>query len=342
MVAELAPELSFASEDAYLSAGSRLVIPEEELQPTEVIRGRARVSRGVNANYTLEVPEYISSDVVDVFVKGCGAAEAAYVPLRKANAQLGKISLTVGSPRGTVIGDLLSPQNMLHAERYQQQAVSAALDDIESLHGLARFRAKGHSMGGRDALAVTEDSPERIEGLTFISAAGLERHHLLMLAGRVIPFVGGETAANFNLLREEFQHPRALTEQAWHILSNPLRMGVDVVSISQADLRPRIRALGDKSVRVAILDVLADALIPNKSVEKGIGSEVDLYKMHDNPYLGHLAPQVQPLEIAMELHRMDQKLFPDEVLPPRSFAVQAMGRGVKARHLSPAPLALVS
>lgn len=342
MVAELAPEFSFASEDAHLPAGSRWVIPEEELQPTDPIRGKARVSRGVSANYTLEVPEYITSDVVDVFVKGCGAAEAAYVPLRRANAQLGKISLTVGSPRGTVIGDLLSPQHMLHAERYQQRAVSAALDDIENLHGLTRFRAKGHSMGGRDALAVTEDSPERIEGLTFISAAGLEKHHLVMLAGRVIPFVTGETASNFNLLQEEFQHRRAMAEQAWHILSNPLRMGVDVVSISGADLRPRIRALGDKSVRIAILDVLADALIPNKSVEKGIGSEVDLYKMHDNPHLGHLAPQAQPLEIAMELYRMDRELFPDEVLPPRAFAIQAMGRGVRARHLSIAPLPLAS
>lgn len=333
MVAELANGTPFAPEGAALPPGSRYVIAEGEYQRTEVIRGKARVGRGVKAPYTLEVPlDYTSSDILDVYAKGCGAAEGAYAPLRRAGAQLGKAGLTVGSPRGTIIGDLLSPADIFHAERYQQRAITAALEDVEKRYGLSRAAVKGHSMGGRDGAAVAEMSPDNVESLTLISAAGLERHNLLALAGRVRPFAARDAGPNFNLLREEFHDSKTIAQFGWHVLSNPLRMGVDMVSIAQADIRPRVLALGDKGVRVAILDMLSDRLVPNTTVESGIGQQVDVYRWHPNPYLGHVAPQTHALEVAWELHNIDETLFPAEVLPPREFAVKAMGRRVKVRH----------
>ena len=343
MAAEMAHEITSASASESLPRGSRYVIADGEHQATEIIRGKAHVGRGVKASYTLEVPlEHTSSDIMDVFVKGCGASEAAYEPLRSATAQLGKAGLTVGSPRGTVIGDLLSPQDIFHAERYQARAVVAAMEDVEKRYGLSRASLKGHSMGGRDAAAAAEGLPDNAESVTFISAAGLEKHNLLKLAARVHPFLTRDAGPNFNLLREEFEELKTVLQFGWHALSNPLRMGVDVISISHADIRPRVLALGDKGIRTAILDMQGDALITNLTVEHGIGRHVDVYRWHPNPEFGHVAPQTHALEVALELHSIDEELFPDDVRSPRQFAVKAMGRSVAARREEPEVLSLVS
>ena len=343
MAAEMAHEIASAFATESLPRGARYVIADGEHQATEVIRGKAKVGRGVKASYTLEVPlEHTSSDIVDVFVKGCGASEAAYEPLRRATAQLGKAGLTVGSPRGTVIGDLLSPQDIFHAERYQARAVVAAMEDVEKRYGLNRMSLKGHSMGGRDATEAAEGLPENVESVTYISAAGLEKHNLLKLAGRLHPFLTRDAGPNFNLLREEFEELKTVLQFGWHALSNPLRMGVDIVSIAHADIRPRVMALGDKGIRTAILDMQADALITNLTVEHGIGRHVDVYRWHPHPEFGHVAPQTHALEVAIELHDIDEELFPDAVRSPRQFAVKAMGRSVDARREDTEALPLVS
>lgn len=340
MVAEFARELPFTPEDGESSRGQRLEIAPGSHQKTELFYGTARVSRHHTANYTLELPlDYVSSEVIDVNVNGLAAAKPSYRRVREASAQLGKPSVSLAARQNLPAIDLLAPRGIFDTERYRQEAVSATLDDIQKHFGDdILFRLKGHSTGGRTSVAVAEDSPERIESVTLVNSAGLvEGQTIKDYIARLKGFYDHEVVPNWDTLRHDFSHPKVLADFVWYNFGNTLRTGVEAVSISNADIRSRVVQLGDLGVKVAIMDALADRLTPNTSVASTLGMLVDHYSMHPHPEVGHLGPQVHALEVAMEYHAIDRMLHPEEVIPPRLFAVRAVKR-LRKNHDTPYPV----
>lgn len=337
MVAESSLEFPFSSYDAGVSHVSRLEITEASRQRTEVYHGRARMGRLESVNYTLEMPlDYVSSDIFDVHVNGLIAAKPSYRRVREAGAQLGKSGISLAAHQGLPVFDLLSPRGVIDTERYRQRAVSAVLDDVQSIYGdEVRFRLKGHSTGGRTSTAVAEDSPERIEGVTLVNSAGLVKGQTTLDYLRRLPaFHREEVEANWDILRHDFARPGVLADFLRYNLGNVVRTGVEALSISRADITERVVALGDLGIKVAILDAAADRLTPNASVRDGVGSFVDLYRMHPNLAIGHLGPQVHPLELAMEYHAIDRALDPREVLPARLVSIRALERRIHAERVA--------
>lgn len=329
MVAEIAREVPFTPEGGEGSFGQRLEIVPGSRQKTELYHGTARISRHRSADYTLELPlGHISSDVIDVNVNGLAAAKPSYRRVREASAQLGKPSVSLAAKQNLPAIDLLAPRGIFDTERYRQEAVSATLDDIQKHFGDdVRFRLKGHSTGGRTSVAVAEDSPERIESVTLVNSAGLvEGQSIKDYVARLQAFYNDEVLPNWDILRHDFSRPKVLADFVWYNFGNSIRTGVEAVSISNADIRSRVVQLGDLGIKVAIMDAPADRLTPNSSVATTLGTLVDHYSMHPHSEIGHLGPQVHALEVAMEYHAIDRVLHPEEVIPPRLFAVRAVRR----------------
>jgi pimeloyl-ACP methyl ester carboxylesterase len=333
MSAERVIELPFDGDRVVQSPGLHLEIDPRHRQRTEKYHGRAKVSRFVEAPYTFEMPQgYVASDVVDINVNGLTAAKPSYRKVREAEAQLGKNSVSLGV--GTALS-ILSPRNTFHPETFHRDGVIAVIEDLRKHFGQdVRVRLKGHSDGARTSVAVAEEMPEVVESVTLVNPGGMDGGDLVDHAMRLPRFVHHEVLPNWDILKHEFSDPRVLTDFFFYNLANPVRTAVDAISIATADIRPRVAELGKRGVKVAILNAMADRLTPNTSVHEqgGIGEQVHINRIHPNHEIGHLGPQVHSLEVALEYHDIDEELHPEEVLPPRPFAVRAMSRGIELRR----------
>lgn len=328
MAAEQALEFPFFTEDTGgVPPDVHLEIPRGSRQRTDHYRGKARITSRRSVHYTYQWPlDYVGSDAISVKLNGLGAPESAYVKNREATVQLGKGAVTLAAYQDFPWA-LGSPRDMLRSERTREEAVSAVLDDIDSLFGSGLvYDLEGHSTGGRTAVAVAEKSPERIRGLKLVnSAAVVEGQGTLDYLARIKAFFGDELVDDFDVLRHHFHRPKALADFARYNLGDLFLLAGETFSISNDDIIERVKEL-DPSVQASALDTLADRLTPNKSVEATLGGVLDLYRMHPNPWIGHLGMQVHPVEMAMELYAMDRELNPHEVQAPRLFAVRALRR----------------
>jgi pimeloyl-ACP methyl ester carboxylesterase len=279
---------------------------EQQVQTTERIRGRAKLGRFSCVQYTLEVPSEADDDTLEIHVNGLAAAKPSYRGVRKASAQTGQISTSIRPARGTTVNDLMHAKSLLRTEAFASESVFAVMDDIERRFGLSDVKLRSHSMGGRAGVAVAEAVPERIKNLTLVNAAGLEPQSLIAMIARLPAFVNGELIPNMDMLYQEFHEPQVAIDFIRYNLQNPLRTGVETLSICRADIRDRVRQLGARGVAVSIIDAQSDKLVPNKSVEGTLGNDVMYYSMHPNSKIGHLGPQTHPAEMVEEYSRADQ------------------------------------
>ena len=332
MVAQIAPEMSL---DRDYTEGP-LVIPDYERQTLEIHRDKVRVGRlGGKASFAAMMPlDYSSSDVWDVYMNGFSATGRVYEPVADAGAQLGKNSVTIDVSRGFMAADLLAPWEMLRAQEYQKRSVSAVLDHLQKVHGVKYFNLKTHSMSGRSGVELGHDEPERINGVSLVSVAGLEAHDLwMMLKQRLPEFFREDAAPNLELLRETFEDEVALAiDYLWHNLSNPLRTLVEGVSVAGADIRGPVKLLKQKDVKVSIVDMENDRLIPNKGISGEFSPHVDYVGVHPNPLLGHIAHQTHPYEVAAELHRIDRLIDPTVVRIPRELGAISLAQARRERQ----------
>lgn len=338
MVAERAFELPFNS--SY--EGGPVVIPAHERQKTEIHRGTARIGRRRSVHYTVETPlEHVSSEIVEVNVNGYAAPESVYGPVRSASAQLGRIGVSLGLYQDLRWLGVPSLRDLRHSEEIRQEAVVATLDDIDRHFGTElHYHLNGHSTGGRTSTGVAEGAPERIKGVTYThTAAVVEGQNTISYAKRLSDFAEDELVANWDVLKHYFNRPAVLGDLIWYNFGNVFLSGSEMMSISNADIRDRIVALRSlKKVKTAILDGEADRLTPNTSVEAELGPHVDHYRMHPHPMIGHLGPQVYPVEMAMEHHRIGELLHPGRVFTPREFSVVSLSsvrRGRRATVSAP-------
>lgn len=331
MVAQSALEVPFAS----YHGENPLVIPAHERQKVDIHRDKVRIGHlGGRATFAARIPEHATTNVWKLLVGGYTAPGWAYEPEADAFAQLGVPTVTVNVNRGMVALDLLTPWNMLNAERYEQEAYSRVMDEVQQVHGDdLLFAEDGHSMGGRTALGLAEQQPERIVGLKLVSAAGLESHNLkMMVAERLPDFVRGEFMARFDILCEVFDNDVALIlDYLWQNGSNLVRTIVKGISIGGADIRGRVKLMHGHEAKVSILDVASDDLIPNKDVAREMGVHVDHAGVHPNTAIGHLGPQTHAYEMAYESNRIDRVVDPERFFAPREFSVVAMTRTVTKR-----------
>lgn len=283
-------------------------VAESMVQPqaTQLVKAKAKLGRFSCAEYSLQIPVEPHDDTVEIHVNGLAAAKPPYRGVRKASASMGQISVSLRPARGTVVQDLLAPRTLFHTEELASESVLAVMDDIDRRFGLSRVKLRSHSMGGRTGVAVAEAAPERVDHITLVNAAGLEEHSLLVMMSRLARFFKNDILPHRSLLYQEFHDPQVTIDIMRYILQNPLRTIAEAISISEADIRERVRRLiGLQGIAVSIIDAEYDSLVSNKGVEASLGGDVMHYAMLNNPEIGHLGPQTHPTEMVDAYMRAD-------------------------------------
>jgi len=331
MAAELAAEFLFPPE----YGDGPVVIPSHELQKTDVFHGKTSLGRHRSVHWTVEMPlEHVSSEIAFVDVNGYGASQETYTPSRRARAQLGQIAVTLGLYQDFPWLGVPSLRDLRHTEEIRQEAVVAALDGVDDRFDTdLLYHLLGHSTGGRTSTGVAEGVPERIAGVTYThSAAVVEGQNTGSFIGRFPRFTQDEIVANWETLKHHYNRPSVLGDLLWYNFGNSLFSGAELMDISNADICDRIIALKG-IVKTAILDGKSDRLTPNTSVEAELGQHVDHYQLHPHPMIGHLGPQVFPVETAMEHHHIAEVLYPGRVFAPREFSVVSLAQHRKGQHV---------
>lgn len=303
-------DLAYRTRQSEIERDDRVLVAATEsvVQPqaTRLVKGKAKLGRLSCVEYSLQIPAEPHDDTVEIHVNGLAAAKPPYRGVRKASASIGQMSVSLRPARGTAVQDLLAPRTLFHTEGLASESVLAVMDDIDRRFGLSRVKLRSHSMGGRTGVAVAEAAPERVDHITLVNAAGLEEHSLLVMMSRLTKFMKNDILPHRSLLYQEFHDPQVAVDIMRYILQNPLRTAAEAISISEADIRDRVRRLiGLQGIAVSIIDAEYDSLVSNKGVEASLGGEVMHYAMLSNPEIGHLGPQTHPTEMVDEYRRAD-------------------------------------
>lgn len=277
-------------------AGLEHFIPRQASVVSEKIEGYAEVA-GARVNYTYENPLESTDDVPALIVPGYVGIKPAYDRFRSEIVQTGKPAITLRPVRSQALSAALHPNYLLHPTGLPSRMAYGVLSDIQQRHGIDRFDAVGHSMGGLVVSLVAQRHPDKIRSASFVASAGLEDHSLAVMSKRLPSFLQHELIPNVPHLMMESE-ARALYEMFYYIWRNPLRTCVEGIAVSHCDIRPALPRLGELGIKTAVLNFASDRLTCNQSIEDEVGPLVDHLETHPRRELGHLAPQLEPKLVA--------------------------------------------
>lgn len=278
-------------------------VANSESHDTITACGAARVGRTA-VKYTVHGVNNIGNSPVDIFVPGFAETMAAYNDLAGHVQMKGGAAITFEALRTSGEG-VLNPQQYLQPATLTCQSLVAIMRDVQDIHGIRRFRLKGHSNGAPPIVTVAEEtatssSELQVESITLIDPASVIDPRLLYSPLRGPRLLGEVT-------RVAARHPGLGIEWLGYLAKNPARSGCEMFSSNFLHITAvRLRRLQKLGIGTAALVHRMDPVFPGKKIEDKIGNAVHEFKYGENG--GHLAPLTHPAEVADELAVIDAKL----------------------------------
>lgn len=202
---------------------------------------------------------------------------------------------TVLQPHMPGFGEQEPPEQPWHVGDYVQW-----IDALAQEQGFESYLVCGHSFGGRVAIKMANEMPDRLVGMVLIASAGLK--HDLSFKAKVLSFIGKTgkwffTVPGVRLLQPYFLvfWRRILKRRDYYQVTGVMQETfLNVIEEDLTDLilnlsLPTFVIWGEKDRMVPV----KDAYFIHESIE---GSEINVYKQ-----AGHTLPYEYPEELADQI-----------------------------------------
>lgn len=252
---------------------------------------------GTRVDLTIKVPEQALTPPLIVF-PGLVGVKASY-------ENFGVAAAARGTP--TV---LVKPLPM--RGRVILGAVRAAQDYLAT----EQFDAVAHSKGGH---TLTSADHASLRSIIFAGSAGLDGHNIVTFAWRLPIFMAtefwpavlsGDMARVIPAGKSCFDVSGEVIEYACR---HPFRAAADVWVTSNCDIRPAVERMRDNKVRMALLLLLKDRLLPPAATLRRSGHLFD--HIEEMPNAGHTVFQTEPERAAKAVLALVQRINAAEEAP---------------------------
>ena len=262
--------------------------------------GIAEIARG-HVAYSYFQPNNPIDDVPIIISPGIVGIKPAYDTFGLACAEAGRKTATIRPMRRHHLSSAAHPDHLLHPLKLPSQAIWAVMRDIRDIYGDEQFDVFAHSMGGPTIMGVADKKPRYIRNINLVGSAGLDGQSTLSL-GSKLPAAAKEILPA--ILKLELDRQKAVKHILHYAFQNPLRTGAEAIAVSRSNITESIERARENGIKIARLQFKSDPFFPTGNISEESKLAVDLYLEFHDPEAGHLAPLLQPEEIATTNHQM--------------------------------------
>ncbi|HVC35944.1 MAG TPA: alpha/beta hydrolase [Candidatus Dormibacteraeota bacterium] len=307
--------------EVFSLSGERIDPTNDHLVPFYLAHGEVQVPGAKEpVKYTISVATDLKSPNLHLIVPGFGGSK--WTSKRMRNAFSSEESSAAASYQPARVSSSLESHlsGLLDAQKLHVDTIGAIIDDLpqnkqledlpnHSDISLDKVVLDAHSMGFIAASRYALAHPQNVALINSIAGVGLEEPSPGRFARRYLPAIKDELLPA--IMQAQFGEDYSSLDIACRAIRyygrNPLRTVGEMISCMVADVRPQMTALRILGVKLGMLCLEKDKLLPPKLSIEGASQLVDHYEVILDA--GHIAPQTKPLEVAHRLSQITHRLL---------------------------------